>query len=161
MSWRLAIVLSGVCLLGGNILGKEIEAPQNAPLIQILVVTGVDCKDGLVFFEREGASTVQIARRNGVEVSEKVFVPVRMAFSLKSGLAMTANGKEVGEAELWKRLKVGKPVTVLSPAAIDGDERSREVLQLFREDTLLLVGGVVDVKTAKPATSKPRDRARE
>lgn len=149
---RLAVALICVCLLQSRLQAKEISAAENAPLIQILVVQGIDEKGERIFFERQANLAKQTTVQNGQAVTEVSFNRVRTAFSLEHSEVMTANGKEIEKAELWRRIKVGKPVVVLSPEAVDG-EGSEALRKLFKDDTILLIGGLEDapVLTGKPA----------
>jgi hypothetical protein len=95
-----------------------------------------------------------LGRREFIDVAE----PVTVAFSLNDWEAITADGKEVKGAELWKRIKVGKPVVILSPATRDRDEKlAKEIRALFKDDCILLVAATKPLPKEKAQTPPIED----
>jgi hypothetical protein len=129
-----------------------LPAQSRVPGVQVLVVVGVDKPNERILFEAIGYQA-QDVERNGKVTTEQVPVLVKAAFSLKEGKAITANGQAVSEADLWKRIKVGKPVAILSPEPLVED-LDKSVRALFKDDTLLLLG-LVKPLPAEKAPKKP------
>jgi hypothetical protein len=118
--------------------------------VEVLVVAELDKPNGRILFEARGVVTRNIEQ--GKAVSIKVGVPMKVAFSLKDGRAITADGKAVKEADLWKQIEVGKPVVILSPEARGSDQAIRA---LFKDDTILLVGVTTPLPKGEASPKKP------
>lgn len=114
---------------------RQVQGPC---LAQVLIVAEVDKPNGRIHFEswRTVKHELPLGRREFIDTA----TPVKVAFSLKDWKAITADGKEVKDADLWKRVAVGKPVVILSLVAQEVDEKlAKEIRALFKDDTILLV----------------------
>src|SRR5262245_44014357 len=80
---------------------------QGPGLAQVLIVAEVDKPNGRILFEswRTVKHELPLGRRQFINTA----VPVKVAFSLKDGKAITPDGKVVKDADLRKRIEVGKP----------------------------------------------------
>jgi hypothetical protein len=128
---------------------------QGPGLAQVLVVAEVDQPNGRILFEAWGVETRDVEQR-GKAVPATVAVKVKVVFSLKDGKAITADGKAVKDADLWKRIEVGKPVLILSPEARDsGEQLDKAIRALLKDDTILLVGATKRLPKGNDSPKKP------
>jgi len=62
-------------------------------------------------------------------------------FSLKNGgQVITADGKALEEADVWKRIEAGMRVVVMDPKIREDKEADRKFRALLKDDTIILVG---------------------
>lgn len=84
------------------LIANGVTAQGRVPgLAKVLMVAEVDKTNGRVLFETSGVETRNI-KRDGKVVPTTVMVRVKVAFCLKEGKAITAEGKAVKETDLWK-----------------------------------------------------------
>jgi len=124
-------------------------------MAHVLVVAQVDQPNRRVLFETTGYEEVKVEKGGKVLVAK---VPVRLmvAFRLEEGKAITADGKAVKDADLFKRVKAGKPVVLLTvDPASSGEELYLSIRALFKDDTILLVGATKPVLKEKGSPKKP------
>jgi hypothetical protein len=155
MILRLVLGLAGVTLLAGSLRAQDRPpAPEDTIPARVLIVAEVDQKGGRVVFEKTVYETRKV-ETSGKEVTHYVPVSLKFAFSLKEGKAITANGKPLKEADLWKRLEPGKPVVVMPAHIREIEDLDQPIRALFRDDTILLVGPTKPLAAAKGAPKKP------
>jgi hypothetical protein len=142
MLLRLVIGVACVFLGTGAILAEDQPTPSapakedEPPPARVLIVAEINQKARQVIFINTAWKTLTSKTEDGHTVTEHVPISVFLAFSLKDGKAMTANGKPLKGSDLWNKIELGKPVVVLSPSA----EENEAIRSLFKDGTVILVG---------------------